>query len=113
MKKAHPKDESIKEALCLLSNELLRRYGRSADCTQGQMSTAVADLKIAQDVLPYVYAVFLSEEAFLQVRHQSPATVWEEVENRSGRLLRELPSSRWSTGHFHESGVGDIGDGSH
>ena len=112
MHDAIPTNEIIAQHIVQLTAEFLKRYGATAGCNRLQFAKTMADLGVAQGLVPYAGAVFLSEEEFKAFRADRPTINWEEVEKRSERIFRELQHvHRYGDGRFRESGIGVNGIG--
>ena len=111
MHDANPTNEAIAQHIVQLSAEFRKRYGAAAGCNRLQFSKTIDDLGVAQEVVPYLGAVFLSEDEFKVFRANGPSTNWEEVEKRAQRIFSELQHvSRHGDG-FRENWIGVNGIG--
>lgn len=94
-------DPSVKELarwVKTLGPELHRRYGLEGGCTHQQVAKTAADLGIGGKILPYMYAAFVHEDELPAVRAQMPEVNWEEVDERSSRVIDGLQH----TSHYDE-----------
>jgi hypothetical protein len=73
-----------------MSRELSKRYGLEGSCTRAQVSKTAADDGIAEDIVPYLCWVFLSDSELTKLRLAEANVNWEEVQNRAERLYRGL-----------------------
>ncbi len=101
-----PSNKVITEAFARVRLELVKRYGRSANCSLGQIKRTVEDLKIPKEAFPYVFAVFLSEADSQDISREFPGANWEEVQNRSERIVLGSTRTRSGGGNFYESNEG-------
>jgi hypothetical protein len=111
MHDANPTNEVIAQRIVQLVAEFRKRYGTAAGCNRMQFSKTMTDLGVAQDVVPYLGAVFLSDEEFKVFRADSPAINWEEVDKRAERIFRELQHVSRNGEGFRESWIGVNGIG--
>jgi hypothetical protein len=88
-----------------MAPELLLRYGRQKDCTWLQIKKTADDLQTAEDTFPYLCAAFMAETDWRSFQATIQNVNWEEVRNRTDRLVFEL-SKKSATGNFYESGIG-------
>ncbi len=56
----------VEQHLSNMAMALSNRYGRTLDCTQGQVSTTLEVLNAKRFLYPYSHAVFLSKRAALR-----------------------------------------------
>ena len=106
MKGTFPSNKVIAEAFARVRPELVKRYGRSENCSLGQVKRTVEDLTIPQEVFPYVFAEFLSEADSQEIAKEFPGTNWEEVLNRSGRIVSGSVRTSSGGASFYESHEG-------
>jgi hypothetical protein len=110
MQNAYPSDRMIRKDLFRMAPELIRRYGRTKDCTRAQVMRTITDLKTSKSVYPYLCAAFLSDGALRSIRGAMPNVNWEEVKNRATRIRDEYDSKRVPYNDcFYESGIGLAG----
>jgi hypothetical protein len=69
------------------------------------------DLGVAKEVIPYLGAVFLSEDEFRVFRTGRLGINWDEVERRTERIFRDLQHVSRNGDGFHESWIGVNGNG--
>ena len=64
---------------------LQKRYARSGNCTQGQVSATLRAMKAKESLWPYSYAVFLSDDEALE--HFKGAEGYEQIVKEVADLL--------------------------
>ncbi|HTS18740.1 MAG TPA: hypothetical protein VMP11_14290 [Verrucomicrobiae bacterium] len=106
MHAASPRDSTIKKAFVQLSAELIKRYDRDSGCTRGQLTKTAKDLAVADDIFPYACAALLKEEDLRSLKGGMTSVDWEEVENRTQRIVGEIVRAKVTGDRFYESHLG-------
>lgn len=113
MNDAAPSHKTIAEAFFKIRPELVKRYGRSENCSLGQVRRTVGDLNIPKEILPYVYAAFLSKEDFQQILTEFPSVNWTEIRRQNAGINLGPNHTNGSGESFYESHEGFQGDPHH
>ena len=109
MHDANPTDQMIQQGFLQMAPELSKRYGIEGGCTHQQVIRTATDLKIADNVVPYLSTVFLTDAELPVFRATNNTVNWEEVNKRADRIYRGLLHTTGSGAGFHESWKGVYG----
>lgn len=106
------KPSRLAPAIHVVLTELSHRYGQApGGATAGQLNALVRDLSLAEDLAPYLQAVFLSEEAFRLEKLAHPERDWSRVERDAQAAYSSLQHVSPGPEGFNESGKGYPGVG--
>jgi hypothetical protein len=109
MNDANPSNRKIEKAMNMVFPELVGRYGGYINCSLNQVSITCSDLKIENEIIPYIFAGCLAPELLTTIQSEMSHVNWEEVKNRMSRLVKEYRLDNISSrAHFYESGIGMI-----
>jgi hypothetical protein len=108
MHDAIPSNSTIKTAYGQFAASLVKRYGSSRGCTRAQVRKTADALALPQEVFPYLCPAFLAAEDYQALQKEMGSINWEEVENRSERIMRELIHTRHTDDDFFESGAAEV-----
>ncbi len=90
MHDASPSNDAIAHCFRQMGPELTRRYGLEGGCTRAQVLKTATDLKIAAEVVPYLYSAFVADDEFRAYVSANAGHDWEEVDRRAQRIFNEL-----------------------
>ena len=97
---------SLQAVLTKIWPELSKRYGEDlGEFTRPQIKMTVAEMGMSEDLLPYLFAAFLTEAEYKMVKAEMPAIDWLSVEKAAQEAYDSVQHTDWPRAHFYEKGL--------
>jgi hypothetical protein len=101
---------TLQKCLTAIWPELIKRYGEEpGEYTRPQIKATIAALGIDDQMLPYLYATFLSEEEYKLAQGEMPAADWVQLEKDAQAAYDAIQHTQSPSAHFYESWTGAHG----
>jgi len=97
---------SVQAALLKIWPELSKRYGEDlGEFTRPQINLTVAEIGMSEDILPYLFATFLTEAEYKMVKAEMATVDWPAVEKSAQEAYDSIQHTNWPRAHFYGRGL--------
>lgn len=104
----HP--HALQKHLTEIWPELIKRYGENpGEYTRLQIKATADALSLDGQLLPYLYATFLSKDEYKAVQAELPGVDWTRLEQEAQAAYDAVQHLRLPGSNFHESWKGVYG----